>query len=232
MPRGIETKEEESAGAPEWMVTFSDCMTLLLTFFVLLLSFSSFDDKKFRKMETALAEALPSIGVSIGRDRDAFTSPNQIVYNREAHKGSEKPTLEEGLEANPKMDPQVVDLSELKVFLIRSDSIFWGKGTLLSPQGRDILSDMASVLKTVPNRVVISERDTSPGSTISNAGMQRSWAVMEYLTNEHGLRKDRFSISATSTVPQETIGARVSKPDRSRDGHILEIVILERSLYD
>ncbi|MHC4104970.1 MAG: flagellar motor protein MotB, partial [Planctomycetota bacterium] len=37
--------EDEAPGAPEWMVTFSDCMTLLLTFFVLLLSFSSFDDK-------------------------------------------------------------------------------------------------------------------------------------------------------------------------------------------
>ena len=35
---------DEDPGAPEWMVTFSDCMTLLLTFFVLLLSFSSFDD--------------------------------------------------------------------------------------------------------------------------------------------------------------------------------------------
>ncbi len=38
---------QKEQGAPEWMVTFSDCMTLLLTFFVLMLSFSSFDEKTF-----------------------------------------------------------------------------------------------------------------------------------------------------------------------------------------
>ena len=43
---------EQEAGAPEWMVTFSDCMTLLLTFFVLLLSFSSFDENLFRKLKS------------------------------------------------------------------------------------------------------------------------------------------------------------------------------------
>ncbi len=42
---------DEAPGAPEWMVTFSDFMTLLLTFFVLLLSFSSFDDRVFRKLK-------------------------------------------------------------------------------------------------------------------------------------------------------------------------------------
>ena len=51
MARRQEKPEPQHAdGAPEWMVTFSDCMTLLLTFFVLLLSFSSFDDKVFWKL--------------------------------------------------------------------------------------------------------------------------------------------------------------------------------------
>ncbi len=45
-------KEEEiiSGGIPSWMVTFSDLATLLLTFFVLLLSMSSMDDKSLRSV--------------------------------------------------------------------------------------------------------------------------------------------------------------------------------------
>ncbi|MFC1821674.1 flagellar motor protein MotB [Thermodesulfobacteriota bacterium] len=39
---------EESAGTPGWMVTFSDLATLLLTFFVLLLSMSAMDERTFR----------------------------------------------------------------------------------------------------------------------------------------------------------------------------------------
>ena len=61
--------EEAPGGAPKWMVTFSDCMTLLLTFFVLLLSFSSFDDKAFRKMSTALATGKSSITDAATRNR-------------------------------------------------------------------------------------------------------------------------------------------------------------------
>ena len=61
-------EEEDPGGAPEWMVTFSDCMTLLLTFFVLLLSFSSFDKETLPALGQSLAKALPSIGLS-GKDK-------------------------------------------------------------------------------------------------------------------------------------------------------------------
>ena len=38
-----EPEESGSGGAPEWMVTFADLMSLLLTFFVLLLSFANME---------------------------------------------------------------------------------------------------------------------------------------------------------------------------------------------
>lgn len=40
-------QEEAKGGAPEWMTTFSDLMTLLLCFFVLLFAFSTIDKRKF-----------------------------------------------------------------------------------------------------------------------------------------------------------------------------------------
>lgn len=56
-------KEEENdcvcePGAPGWIVTFSDLMSLLLTFFVLLLSFADMEVKRFRQVAASLKEAL------------------------------------------------------------------------------------------------------------------------------------------------------------------------------
>gem|GEM_PF-300874 len=46
-----------TAGAPTWIVTFADLMSLLLTFFVLLLSFSVMEIDKFRKIAGAMHDA-------------------------------------------------------------------------------------------------------------------------------------------------------------------------------
>jgi chemotaxis protein MotB len=44
------------AGAPGWVVTFGDMMSLLLTFFILLLSFSTLDQVKFNKFTGLIKE--------------------------------------------------------------------------------------------------------------------------------------------------------------------------------
>ncbi len=49
-------KQEIKMGAPEWVVTFGDMMSLLLTFFVLILSFSSLELDKFKKFAGIMRE--------------------------------------------------------------------------------------------------------------------------------------------------------------------------------
>lgn len=51
-------QEEQPAGSPAWMATFSDLMNLLLCFFVLLFSMSSVDAEKFDQIANALASRL------------------------------------------------------------------------------------------------------------------------------------------------------------------------------
>lgn len=48
---------KKKAGAPDWMVTFSDLMTLLLTFFVLLLSMADTSTKKIETGVKSIREA-------------------------------------------------------------------------------------------------------------------------------------------------------------------------------
>ena len=43
-------EEEEETGTPGWMATFADLMSLLMCFFVLLLSFSEMDVLKFKQI--------------------------------------------------------------------------------------------------------------------------------------------------------------------------------------
>lgn len=47
-------------GAPSWIVTFADLATLLLTFFILLLSYSKTDVAKYKAMATSMAGAFGS----------------------------------------------------------------------------------------------------------------------------------------------------------------------------
>jgi len=49
--------EECEAGVPAWVMTFADLMTLLMCFFVLLLSFSQMDAQKFKAMAGSMKSA-------------------------------------------------------------------------------------------------------------------------------------------------------------------------------
>ena len=58
-------KEEAPAGAPDWMVTYGDMVTLLLTFFVLLLAMSEIkQDQKMMDFMQAVKEAFGYAGGS------------------------------------------------------------------------------------------------------------------------------------------------------------------------
>jgi chemotaxis protein MotB len=54
MKRKVRKKESKEIGAPGWMVTYGDMVTLLLTFFILLFTFSSIDVKRFQDVMSAI----------------------------------------------------------------------------------------------------------------------------------------------------------------------------------
>jgi len=233
MGRGRKQAEpDEVPGAPAWMVTFSDSMTLMLTFFVLLFSFSSFDEGVFQELSMTFAKALYAGDSPLKKDKGAFLPTKQIVATEGLGKGSEKPTLAKGGEDNLKEDTEPTDFRRWKVFLISSKKIFWGKGTAISSEGRNTLATMASFLREMPTRIVISENGPGDDEGSRRFGLSRAWTVMEYLTTKQGLDKRWFSISAASTIAQES----VEKGERGLAGveveRVLEVVLLERSIYN
>jgi chemotaxis protein MotB len=217
--------EEENSGAPEWMVTFSDCMTLLLTFFVLLLSFSSFSDvSNYRKMTVSFADRFSSVTESPA-DRRAMLSASvtenakkEVEQGSEIRSAIEGPGEEGGLEHT-----EEPDFREKKIFVVASDRIYWGKGVVLSALGRAILGDMASFINEMPNRVVISECDAGGLSSGDEVGLQRAWSALDYFKRS-GVKMDRLSISSASTIMNESETSTEKK-------RTFQIVLLERNVY-
>lgn len=63
-------QKKEAAGAPAWVMTFADLMSLLLAFFVLLFSFSELDKQKFKELSGSMKDAF-----GVQREVPAFNPP-------------------------------------------------------------------------------------------------------------------------------------------------------------
>jgi chemotaxis protein MotB len=82
-------KEEESSGAPAWVMTFADLMSLLMCFFVLLLAFSEMDVQKFKTLSGSMKNAF-----GVQRDVRAFEIPKGTsVVKQEFSAGKPAKTL-------------------------------------------------------------------------------------------------------------------------------------------
>jgi flagellar motor protein MotB len=216
--KNISTQEEDDpGGAPEWMVTFSDCMTLLLTFFVLLLSFSSFDKETLPALGQSFAKALPSISVSKKNRRESMLKRQPSSQEVDKTEATETPLNAVEQTTNFMKEKKPLDFQNLKVFTIESKQFFWGQGYAFSKDGREVLNTLANYLKHRTGRIVISENGPDGNTSL---GLHRSIAVMDYLTKKHALDKARFNISCATTMRQ---------PPRKRQ---LEITLLDRSIYE
>lgn len=81
-------EEDPPAGVPEWVVTFGDMMSLLLTFFIMLVSMSEIkqDDAKFRAFTESLRERfgddIEKMYLGFGTGQPAATKPTKKTTKR------------------------------------------------------------------------------------------------------------------------------------------------------
>ncbi len=86
------TKQDDGGGAPMWMVTFADLATLLMCFFVLILSFSEMDLVKYKQLAGSMREAFglqrevktkdPPRGVNVIAKEFSAGRPEPTMLNR------------------------------------------------------------------------------------------------------------------------------------------------------
>jgi chemotaxis protein MotB len=81
-------KKKQGTGAPAWVMTFADLMSLLMCFFVLLLSFSEMDVSKYKQLAGSMANAF-----GVQRELKVKEPPKGInIIAREFSPGRPEPT--------------------------------------------------------------------------------------------------------------------------------------------
>lgn len=89
---------ESSGDVPEWFMTYSDVITLLMTFFILLLTFASSEPEQFERMQNSMFSASGGTGVagqqSAGIERESMVVRMRPRAARVSMNGSEMPPIE------------------------------------------------------------------------------------------------------------------------------------------
>lgn len=198
-PRRRKKSDDDSAPGSGWMVTFSDCMTLLLCFFVMLLTFSAFDENRLSQFFSAFK--LMNYNSLFPPDEEMVRSmippPDQVLDR--TPEGSETPT-DEFLEVieKPQKSLNLTDpgaFSDRKVFYLLSSDLFWAQGSGLTPAGRSKLSLIAQMMKAVPSRVVVREIGSNGRVRGDRAGLERCHSVIDFFARQN-VRRDLLNVSA------------------------------------
>ena len=101
------------AGIPAWVMTFADLMSLLMCFFVLLLSFSEMDALKFKRLAGSMAQAF---GVQNQLDVDDIPKGTSIIA-QEFSPGIPKPTpINEIYQSTREITESTLDFEETEIF--------------------------------------------------------------------------------------------------------------------
>ena len=133
--------EEQSGGAPEWMTTYSDLVTLLLTFFILLFSLSAIDAAKFEAITASLRSSFSVINRSGMLHSNTGDTIISITDQTNAQEDQEEPPPEPGSKEH-------VEMLEGTIFELRQEV--------------EVLSDELAQYQEIEAEAEEDSRDTTP----------------------------------------------------------------------
>lgn len=206
---GKEKKPQPPEGQPLWLITFSDLMTLMLTFFVLLVSMSVVDER--RKL-VVLGSIIGTFGFgSKGYDvlskgdsrRTVEIGPMEVQSDLELV----KPLLWEFAEEDLRFESNKF----VQILSIGADVLFTPDSTDVSIEGSKILDTVIPVLKKVEHPVLIAghtsilrdelgedyrveDKDLTPDISWK-LSLSRSLAVYNYLIR-NGMNPEMLKLEA------------------------------------
>jgi len=203
--------EEEGGGVPAWMVTFSDLATLLLTFFVLLLSMSSMDDKTLKSLFTNFTSAC---GILNFKTLGEIYKPKEILIEGIYSRLSDTLVIKRADDpVDTPSESKETFLQELGGKLIIQDTnngfkMVFGHQLLFTSGNAELKEEMKPILDKIANFINVSfyqiyldgHTDNVPirgGKYSSNEDLSlaRSLNIMHYLVEEGDVSPDLIAVA-------------------------------------
>lgn len=235
MPKDRKKPKEQKKGSPAWMTTFSDMMTLLLVFFVLLYSFSEMDLDKFQGFISALQSKLGVLDggqtitdqsqVSRGSQGEKF-NPSNANFAKVMGEVSEYVHQQ-----NLQNEVEMV-INERGLVVRMSGQVLYDLGKAeIKPDGKKILDRIASSLAEIPNQIIVEgHTDNIPISTVNfpsnwELSTTRATNVIKYLIEVHNFEPARLAAAGYSKYrPIKTN----DNPQNRAENRRVEVVILKQ----
>lgn len=202
------TEEAVEEGAPAWVVTFGDLMSLLLCFFVLLLSFSEMDRQKYKELSGSMMNAfgvqrkkqvfdIPSGQKIIAKDFDQ----DAISLTKEEEDVLEdvRRTIRENFQEMAGLIALESDGGRIKISLMGESTFDSGSAEIREPM-KPLLEKIAAVFMERPQGIIIAgHTDNVPlkkGSEFKSnlhLSMARAASVADFLFSGGLVTPDRVS---------------------------------------
>ncbi|OPY79031.1 MAG: Motility protein B [Syntrophorhabdus sp. PtaU1.Bin153] len=225
-------REEDHENAERWLLTYSDLITLLLAFFIMMYVFSKRDAQKYEEVASHLRAIFTGGTGLAGKGSVTATSPIEMA-SRGASSGDIKRQLEsELLDTNREQggNKNISVLSDERGIVIRVlDKTFFDEGKADLKEGaKNALDKIVPIIKKVDNHVRIEgHTDNVPICTQEfksnwELSVRRATEVVRYLLEKHNLPPER--ISATGYAEYRPVADNDTPKNRALNRRI-EIII-------
>ena len=230
-------EDDEPAGAPLWVVTFADLMSLLMCFFVMLLSMSQLDVEKFKAMAEGMSKGLgakPSVKLKDISIDEIVSQASQIKAKMRQKTLNDADKLKELLAPeilDRKVELEIVD-QMITVRILQSGSFAAGSADLKKaflPVAKKIRDSLAQIRGFI---TVSGHTDNSPmsgGRFRSNWELSgsRAFSVINQLLKESKLPPERFVL--TGHAETRPLADNSTSEGRARNRRV-EVVIDQRDI--
>ncbi len=239
---GMKDKCKCEEGAPLWVMTFGDMMSLLLTFFILLVSMSEIkQEDQFRVVADMVKK---SFGVRGGGGRvysntDPEMSLQKVLEELEVRSQVHQKVSnsdDPGIEGRR---PQVTRVRKGWIIDVGGKITFEPLSDELTEDSRQKLLKVAEIIRDLNNKVEIrghtSNLEDTRGSPYDDSrelSYARAAKVEDFLISKKGgnLRSERMTLVAVAD--REPLVKRAYDAERHRNNRRVEIVLLEAVVDD
>lgn len=251
--RALKNGEDNKFGSPAWMTTYGDMVTLLLTFFVLLYSFSSIDLQRFHEVMSAIQHSfMGRTGILMGSTEFGDAEGERIdvaELSREPERGLSEQELallealtelEETYEKvraflqRAGMEEEIMlRLEERGIVMELPEKILFDTGRAeIKEEFFPVLDLLAELLSALPNQIIVEgHTDNVPIRTFlypSNweLSVARAVSVARYLVEVHNLEPRRFM--ATGYGEYHPIDTNETPEGRARNRRVSIVISLKQ----